>query len=543
VNKTILLYGVLAVISMLSNSILAQTITHNVLEEFNTHYNKSTELNGLSLFAESIAELEIAIEIAKTNNLEEEYLNSMVTMGEMMRRTGDHLTGIELLESLPVSDKYPKIYVRKLGRLIALYMEGKDFPNRSPHDSIMKYTEIGLSVAENNGLKEQEATICNSYGAYQTQTLLNPKKGQVYFERSALLFRELKDSNNYVIAMCHIMHEKLVEEKFEEAEGIGQELLKIVEDKPWYGTKQTLYRTYSNRYLTVGDTLNYLKWKVKEKDEAEKLLQIRAGNAMSLYRVTYKTDKYKENATHAKTEQLKSEIELKAEKDVKQKLILFLVLLLMLIAGIVILMMRQKKLSKELEVGNKNYQILMVESNHRIKNNLQMITSMLEYASQDVEKSGPAALSKISSKIQTVSLLHKFLYNDIHNAFISVPEYFNEIINLYANLALSEFEIIVDICDVKIKSERIVYFGLILNELLANTIEHNVNMEQKIAISILKVNENFELIYTDGSAQNENAKQGTGSTLIKQLMKRIKATNITLDKNTGTYKFTFNASI
>ena len=185
----------------------------------------------------------------------------------------------------------------------------------------------------------------------------------------------------------------------------------------------------------------------------------------------------------------------------------------------------------------------MVESNHRIKNNLQMITSMLEYASQDVEKSGPAALSKISSKIQTVSLLHKFLYNDIHNAFISVPEYFNEIINLYANLALSEFEIIVDICDVKIKSERIVYFGLILNELLANTIEHNVNMEQKIVISILKVNENFELIYTDGSAQKENAKNGTGSILIKQLMKRIKATNITLDKNTGTYKFTFNASI
>jgi hypothetical protein len=86
------------------------------LELYEQHYEKSRELNILSLFSESVKELDIAINIAKKNNWEEKFLNATISMGEMMRRAGSHRIGIEILSTIPETSNYPKLEVRKIGR-------------------------------------------------------------------------------------------------------------------------------------------------------------------------------------------------------------------------------------------------------------------------------------------------------------------------------------------------------------------------------------------------------------------------------------------
>ncbi|MDP5104738.1 MAG: hypothetical protein NWQ31_01045 [Polaribacter sp.] len=190
-------------------------------------------------------------------------------------------------------------------------------------------------------------------------------------------------------------------------------------------------------------------------------------------------------------------------------------------------------------MSNKKFELLMIESNHRIKNNLQMILSMVDYSSDNEDEQQTKTLNKISSKIQTVGVLHKHLYADVHNQFVNIDTYFNEIIYLYREMNATNLVIKSSIIPIKIESERIVYFGLILNELLANTVEHHKADVKNVTIEITALKGQFQFLYTDGSPHLNANKVNKGGILLHQLMERIKAVNLTIDTHTGTYKFLF----
>ncbi len=203
------------------------------------------------------------------------------------------------------------------------------------------------------------------------------------------------------------------------------------------------------------------------------------------------------------------------------------------------LFVKKKKMAKSLEISNEKFQMLMVESNHRIKNNLQMILSMVDYSTDKASKSETQALNKISGKIQTISVLHKHLYIDVHNEYVSIDIYFKEIIRLYSIMNPNTLHIIKNIYPVKINSERIVYFGLILNELLANTIEHNLSEIKIVSITIKSMPNYFIFEYNDNSPHEESLVEGKGSLLLNQLINRVKGVNYQLDKKVGNHKFEF----
>jgi two-component sensor histidine kinase len=179
------------------------------------------------------------------------------------------------------------------------------------------------------------------------------------------------------------------------------------------------------------------------------------------------------------------------------------------------------------------------ESNHRIKNNLQMILSMLEYKAI---KSGKRSdeLEKITGNIKAISSLHKHLSLDIHNPYVDLIVYLKEIVSLYKEFSPQNFEVKSDLKVIEIQSERIVYFGLLFNEMLSNTIEHSLDKETKMLVSLNKEKEGFSFSYRDG-AEWENLKEtGIGSSLIPELVERVEGENYSLDNKQGLYYFEFN---
>ena len=235
------------------------------------------------------------------------------------------------------------------------------------------------------------------------------------------------------------------------------------------------------------------------------------------------------------------------------ELIIYVSILGVLVFGILVLLFRQRTLNKQvrsvnlklnalngdLHQANEKYHMLIVESNHRIKNNLQMIISMLQYTSKDLGPDNQLAIDALTSKIHTISALHKHLYADVHNERVNLGTYFKEIVSLYVEISSANFSFNDQIDQVEIRSERIIYFGLIFNELLSNSIEHNQAEAPQISLRIYKQDDNYLFAYEDGEKRPENEKAGMGTQLIAQLIRRIGGQNYEFSSHNGRYQFEF----
>jgi two-component sensor histidine kinase len=221
------------------------------------------------------------------------------------------------------------------------------------------------------------------------------------------------------------------------------------------------------------------------------------------------------------------------------------VLLAVFIIFIFILFRKQKKLSSQknemnqaLEKSVHNYQLLIRESNHRIKNNLQMILSMLALDMESLEEKDKDLLANISSKISTISALHRILDFKEHNEKVKLSTYFDEILAYYNDISTEKLQFTTDYAKIYIPSERVIYFGLVLNELIANTIKHRKETGE-IVIQVLKSDNELIFYYRDNSNFGEFQKN-SGFELMEGLIERFGARNLVFNAENGEFKFYFD---
>ena len=169
-----------------------------------------------------------------------------------------------------------------------------------------------------------------------------------------------------------------------------------------------------------------------------------------------------------------------------------------------------------------------------------MIISMLEFTKKGLENSDTDIIQSMSGKIQTISALHKHLYVDVHNEFVDMNTYYREIVKHYEDIGL-RYSFDISIAPTQVRSERIVYFGLILNEMLSNTLEHGNAEQKEIILHVTSENDQLLFEYCDHSVHPLDKPEGTGTRLIQQLVRRIKGIDYQMDRASGTYRFHFLA--
>lgn len=506
------------------------------------------QYSELSLYAASVEELNAAIEIAGQHGWEEKRIRASIALAELMRKTWDYDKGLEILKDLSETERYPKLHVQKLGRLAALYHEGS-FPDREKQlDTVKLYLNEAIALAVSNGFKPEEAGLKNELG-YLFSENGDRQGGLKLLLEAATLFKQHGDTQNYVITMVHVVENYMeLGEDEDLIDSVIMHLREMVAGREWYATEIDLFNIIASRKSRQGDSLGRLHWEMEAAKSFVKANNAIHSNQMAAFRVLHDTKKFQEKAEESELLARQSAMELERETARTRELALYLSILGVLILGVIGLLFRERTLknkvdqaNRQLHVANEKYHMLIVESNHRIKNNLQMIISMLEYASKDLPESETGALKRMSGKIYTISALHKHLYLDVHNELVDLDTYFSEIITLYKDISPEILTVEKHIEPIGIKSERIVYFGLIFNEMLANTIEHHRAADRQIHIRVNGENGRFVFEYRDGSVRHDLAKEGTGSALIRQLIRRVGGTNFSFEPSTGQYLFEFHA--
>jgi two-component sensor histidine kinase len=205
-----------------------------------------------------------------------------------------------------------------------------------------------------------------------------------------------------------------------------------------------------------------------------------------------------------------------------------------------------KKVKNTVEIQNEELTLMMREIHHRVKNNLQIIISLLRLRSHDLddEKSKDLFESTID-RIQSMSILHQKIYMSKNISKFNMQEYLealtDNLIQSYSVEKNIQLEIKSDIDE--IDNDFVVSFALILNELISNSLKHAFNDKNDglIIIEALKKEDQFILNYSDNGKWIESEKEESfGLELIDLLTEQISG-SYSIDKtpNSTVYNFTF----
>lgn len=134
-------------------------------------------------------------------------------------------------------------------------------------------------------------------------------------------------------------------------------------------------------------------------------------------------------------------------------------------------------------------ELLLKEMNHRVKNNLQMISSLLNiHAERSRSKIARNALLDAKSRIYSIALVHRQLYVEYNFTQIDVATYIDELIPFVKESfpLLEDTLEIRSLCShVSLEIEEAVSLGLILNELITNSVKHSAIIGEKLVVKVL----------------------------------------------------------
>jgi len=136
----------------------------------------------------------------------------------------------------------------------------------------------------------------------------------------------------------------------------------------------------------------------------------------------------------------------------------------------------QRRNAEEAVRHSREKEVLLQEIHHRVKNNLQIITSLLRMQSRAVQD--PAfseALRECQNRVASMALIHDKLYRARDLARVSFGEYVRDLTaNILTSYALPARSVRVrfDIDDLSLSLDYAVPCGLILNELMSNCLKH-----------------------------------------------------------------------
>ena len=171
---------------------------------------------------------------------------------------------------------------------------------------------------------------------------------------------------------------------------------------------------------------------------------------------------------------------------------------------------------------------LLKEVHHRVKNNLEIISSLLSMQYRRIKDDDmKVILLQSRSRIHTMSLVHEFLYRSDKLSAIDLDAYIkqlvNDIISLYCQDE-SRIKVFINIPEITFSTDASIRLGMILHELCVNTLKYAFtdNTNNTLEISLHKENDNIHLYVADnGRGIVDISKIFDGTSLGMQLIKTI----------------------
>ena len=206
--------------------------------------------------------------------------------------------------------------------------------------------------------------------------------------------------------------------------------------------------------------------------------------------------------------------------------------------------------SNKMEAQFNHNELLLKELHHRVKNNLQVMYSLLNLQKRrNHDADTIETLSSIQNRIQTMALVHQNLYTSGDFEMVEIANYVKTLANHLESIYKidkKKIQISIDIDEaLKLPIETVVAVGLIVNEAVSNAFKYAFNKVQdgKLLIKINSYEDDTEITIQDngqGISDNPKKENSLGMKLIKLMCLQLKATHSIEKINGVTHFIKFN---
>ena len=211
----------------------------------------------------------------------------------------------------------------------------------------------------------------------------------------------------------------------------------------------------------------------------------------------------------------------------------------------------RKKIEEEIKASLKEKELLLQEIHHRVKNNLQIISSLLNLQSRHIKDSESFEMFQASrARVRSMALVHEKLYRSKNFADVDFKEYIQSLSRLLFQMYGTDpnaVKLEIDIGNVLLDINTAIPCGLLVNELISNSLKHSFPDRRKGIIRILlhpEKDHKFKLVVSDdGIGLPEdldiNKTESLGLQLVTMLTDQLRG-SIKVDRNNGaTFEITF----
>lgn len=218
------------------------------------------------------------------------------------------------------------------------------------------------------------------------------------------------------------------------------------------------------------------------------------------------------------------------------------------------LMLNKDAILRQTEIiqqQNDEIKTLIKEAHHRIKNNLQVVSSLIQFQAREV--SDPEIKNMfhdLQSRVHSIAAIHEKLYRSSNLKDVNIPEYISLLVHeLIENYSVDkDIHLQVKIAPVNISVKTLVPLGLLINELVANSLKHGFKdrTEGNIEIRLERLEGNrFRLtVSDDGAGIPKNFlthhTDSIGSELIQIFTNQLWGSVSILDEPGGVVQIDFN---
>ncbi|MDX2172543.1 MAG: histidine kinase dimerization/phosphoacceptor domain -containing protein [Bacteroidota bacterium] len=392
---------------------------------------------------------------------------------------------------------------------------------------------LQLADSLNQGLNniQQHAFILANLGSIELVYGKNYDKAIVYFSEAATINLKENNLNAYSIALNGLSETYIYQKKYQQAIDSAEKAKNISHKIESKHQEQRAYLNLANAYEALNNHKQALEFFKKYNTLKEEII-----NEENFEQIAEAEAKF-ENEQQGR-ELAEKEVDL--VKSQRRNIIAYgIVIILVALALFIGLLYRRKQKSNLIltqqkiitEKALKDREVLLQEIHHRVKNNLQIVSSLLNLQSRKAnQKQTSDAIKEATSRLKSVALLHQNLYMNENLQLVNAKDYIQQLVNsLYKSYKAEESNITVTYAleNIELDIDTILPVGLIVNELVTNAFKYAfegvVNGDVKIS---LQKGEKYILQISDNGVgfDNENkSKKSFGSELIVMLAEKLDA--------------------